>query len=39
MKDMRVAYGVLIWRFVRKRRLGRHKPIWEYNNKMDVQEV
>ena len=37
--DGRGAYRVLVWRPVRKRHLGRPKHRWEYNNKMDIQEV
>jgi len=39
MKDRRVAYGVLVWRPVRKRALGRPKRRWEDKNKMDIQNV
>jgi hypothetical protein len=32
-------YGVLVGKRERKRPLGRHRPIWEDNIKMDLQEV
>jgi hypothetical protein len=39
MGERRVAYRVLVGNPERKRPLGRPRPGWEYNTKMDLQEV
>jgi hypothetical protein len=39
MGERRGAYGVLMGKPEGKRPLGRPMRRWEYNNKMDIQEV
>jgi hypothetical protein len=39
MGDRKVAYRILVGKPVGKRLLGRPRPRWEDNIKMDLQEV
>jgi len=39
MGEERGVYGVLVWKPEGKRPLGRHRPRWVYNIRMDLQEV
>jgi hypothetical protein len=39
MGDSTGTYRVLVGRTERKRSLGRPRRRWEYNNKMDLQEM
>jgi hypothetical protein len=39
MGDRRVVYKVLVGKHEGKRALGRSRRRWEYNIKMDLQEV
>ena len=37
--EIRSAYRVLVEKPEGKKSLGRHRCTWEYNNKMDLQEM